>query len=143
MERRSFVSGLLTVGNGLSAGCAGRRQWNPAIDGNEVTLSPGEQSMITVEATDIGGFAFQPTPEGITIETTLSEIDVAPPPDSGNDSYPPQWFWSSRTDVTVEAPVAITDSMEPGEYQYGVTVYPQDHSEQEAHAQFDLTITSS
>jgi hypothetical protein len=125
------------------AGCTGRGQWNPTIDGNELTLSPGEESLITIQASDIGGFSFQPTPEGISIETTLSEIDVEPRPDSGNDSQPPQWFWSSRTDVTVEAPIAIADSMEPGEYQYGVTVYPQDHSEQEVHAEFDLTITSN
>jgi hypothetical protein len=52
-------------------------------------------------------------------------------------------FWSSRTDVSIKTPVAIADSMEPGEYQYGVAVYRQDHTGEETQAQFDLTITSS
>jgi hypothetical protein len=91
MERRSFVSGLLTVGTALSAGCAGLGEWNPTIDGTELTLSPGEESTLTIQATDIGGFPFQPEPEGATIGTDLSEIDVTPPPDSGNDSDTPQW----------------------------------------------------
>ncbi|GAB3706555.1 hypothetical protein [Halorubrum pallidum] len=142
MDRRKFVSGPLVGGAIISAGCTGLLPWNPTIDGEELTLSPGEKSMITIEVTDIGGFSFQPAPEGITIVTTRSEIDVTPPPDSGGDSDPPQWFWSSRTDVTVEAPIAISDSVEPGEYQYGVTVWRKNQHSDEVQARFDLTITS-
>ena len=143
MKRRKFSSALLTVGTVAVAGCIGDGEWSPTIDGGELRLSPGEESTITVEATDIGGFSFQPEPEGVTIETDLSEINVTPPPDSGGDSDPPQWYWSSRTDVTVEAPITIAESVEPGEYQYGVTVYLNDDSDRTVQEEFDLTITSS
>lgn len=145
MERRGFVLSTLPVGTVALAGCSSSQEeeWSPTIEGNILTLSPGEESTIIVEASDVGGFSFQPPPEGITIGTSRSERDVSPSPDSGGDSDPPQWFWSSRTTVTVEVPVTISEAVEPSEYQYGVRVYYGEDSDRTAQAEFDLTVTSS
>jgi len=141
MNRRQLVAGLLSAGAVTAAGCAGDEEWTPEIDGEGVTLSAGEEATVAVRATDIGGFGFRPPPDGISIRTTASERDVSPPPDSGEDSYPPRWFWSSRTDVTVEVPIVAAETAAPGEYRYGVTVVPNDDSEREVHEEFDLTVT--
>ena len=148
MNRRSLITSFVSAGVITLAGCSSRRgssqegKWNPTIKGNLLDLSPGEESTITVQATDVGGFSFHLPPEGIDIGTSRSERDVSPSPDSGADSAPPQWFWSSRTDVTVEVPVFISDTIEPSEYQYGVTVYSGEDSDQTAQAEFDITITT-
>lgn len=141
MNRRQLVAGLLAAGTATAAGCAGDEEWTPEIDGDSATLSPGEEAIVTVHATDGGGFGFQPPPDGISIRTDAPERDVSPPPDSGADSYPPRWFWSSRTDVAVEVPIAAADTAAPGEYQYGVTVVPGADSEQAVHEEFGLTAT--
>jgi len=142
MNRRRLVAGLRSVGAVPLAGCAGDGEWNPTVDGDALTLSPGEEATVTVRATDIGGFAFRPPPEGITIGTAASERSVSPPPDSGEDSAPPRWFWSRRTDVTVEAPIAVAETAEPGEYQYGVAVFPGDDSERSVREAFEITVTN-
>ncbi|ELZ39500.1 hypothetical protein [Halorubrum tebenquichense] len=118
MNRRRFAAALLTAGTVPLAGCAGDGEWNPTVDGDTPTIPLGEEATVTVSATDIGGFNFRPPPDGITIGTAASERSVSPPPDSGEDSYPPRWFWSRRTDVTVGVPIAVAETADPGEYQY-------------------------
>ena len=141
MNRRQLVAGLLSAGTATVAGCAGDEEWTPEIDGDSVTLSPGEDATVTVRATDVGGFGFRPPPDGIRIRTAAPELDIAPPPDSGEDSYPPRWFWSSRTDVTVVVPIAAAETVDPGTYRYGVAVVPDADSERAVHEEFDLTVT--
>ncbi|VTT87920.1 hypothetical protein DM2_1254 [Halorubrum sp. DM2] len=141
MNRRRFTAALLAAGTVALTGCAGDDEWNPEIDGDTPALSPGEGATVTVSATDIGGFTFQPPPDGITIGWTPSERSVSPPPDSGEDSAPPRWFWSRRTDVTVEVPIGVAEAAAPGEYQYGVTVLPDDDSEREVRDAFEITVS--
>ncbi|MEZ3164387.1 hypothetical protein ABNG03_13830 [Halorubrum sp. RMP-47] len=142
MNRRCFVAGLLSAGAVSLAGCAGDDgEWDPSIGGDTPTISRGDEATVTVEATDIGGFTFRPPPDGITLGLSDSERDVSPSPDSGEDSYPPTWFWSGRTIVTVMVPVAVAKSVETGEYQYGVTVYPDADSERSVRESFSVTVT--
>ncbi|QAU12333.1 hypothetical protein EKH57_06155 [Halorubrum sp. BOL3-1] len=143
MNRRRFTAALLAAGTVPLAGCGSDGEWNPTVDGDTPTLSPGEDTTVTVRATDVGGFAFRSPPNGITIGWAASKRDVSPPPDSGEDSAPPRWFWSRRTDVTVEVPIAAAETVDPGTYQYGVTVVPDDDSEREVREGFDLTVTES
>jgi hypothetical protein len=143
MSRRRFVAGLLSAGAAALAGCAGDRdgEWDPTIDGEEPTIPRGGETTVTVEATDAGGFSFRPPPGGITLGLSASEREVTPSPDSGADSYPPRWFWSGRTSVTVRVPIAVGESAEPGEYQYGVTVYPDADSERSVRESFPITVS--
>ena len=141
MNRRRFAAGLLTAGTVPLAGCGSDGEWDPSIDADAPTLSPGEETTVTVRASDVGGFAFRPPPDGISIGWTASERSVSPPPDSGEDSAPPRWFWSRRTDVTVEVPIAVAETADPGEYQYGVVVFPNDDSDREVSESFDITVT--
>ena len=141
MNRRRFAAALLAAGTVPLAGCAGDGAWDPTVDGGTPTLSPGEEATVTVRASDVGGFSFHPPPDGITIGWTDSERDVSPSPDSGADSAPPRWFWSRRTDVTVEVPIGVAETAAPGEYQYGVTVFPDEDSEQSVDKSFEITVT--
>jgi len=141
MNRRRFAAALLTAGTVPLAGCASDGEWDPTVDGDAPTIPPGEEATVTVSATDIGGFNFRPPPDGISIGWAASERSVSPPPDSGEDSAPPRWFWSRRTDVTVEVPIGVAGTADPGEYQYEVTVLPDDDSEREVRKSFDITVT--
>ncbi|TKX83631.1 hypothetical protein EXE43_23250 [Halorubrum sp. SS5] len=147
MERRGFAAGVIAVASGIVAGCAGERGlrprdggWDPTITADEVTVSPGGEATLAVRATDVGGFTFRPPPEGIRIETSAPEADIVPSPDSGADSYPPQWFWPSRTNVSVEVPISVDDAVEPGEYQYGVAVSLGEESDRTVREEFPLTV---
>jgi len=141
MDRRRFAAGVFSAGAVALAGCTGDGEWNPEIDGDAPTLSPGKEAIVTVRATDVGGFAFRSSPDGISIGWTASERSVSPSPDSGADSAPPRWFWSQRTDVTIEVPIGVAETADPGEYQYGVTVFPDEDSERRVRESFAITVT--
>jgi hypothetical protein len=143
VNRRAFFRNFGFICGILLTGCTGRDDWNPTISGSEPALAPDEETEISIEATDIGGFSFLPSPEGIQIGMSLDKCEVTPSPDSGNDSYPPQWFWSSPSDVTVEAPLKIEDTVESGEYQYGVEIYRDEDHDEKVREQFDITIAES
>lgn len=92
MDRRGFAAALLSAGTVQLAGCAGDDEWDPTVDGDAPALSPGDETTITVRASDVGGFGFHPPPDGITLGWTASEREVTPSPESGADSAPPRWF---------------------------------------------------
>jgi hypothetical protein len=45
--------------------------------------------------------------------------------------------------VTVEAPLKIEDTVESGEYQYGVEIYRDKDHDEKVREQFDITIAES
>lgn len=150
MNRRKVLQGAGGAGIAAMSGCLGTLNqitgdgWSPRVEGENPTIAPGEESTLTVEATDIGGFQFiLPESEGINFKTSLDDTTVSPMPDSGNDSLPPQWFWPSRTDVTVTTPVVVAEDVIPGEYEYGARVWPIDHAEREKQYQSSITVTDA
>lgn len=119
--------------------------WDPTISGETPELAPGAETTITVEADPVGGFRFSAIPEedGVEIATSLDAVSVSPSPDSGEDVYPPRWFWSSPTSATVEAPVSVADDAATGEYPYEVTVFAEEYSEESRSETFAVTVTGS
>lgn len=147
MNRRTVLQAIGGAGVAAMSGCLGTLHqvvgggWSPGVEGENPPIAPGEDATLTVDATDIGGFQFiLPDPAGIDFKTSLEDTTVSPAPDSGNDSIPPQWFWSSRTDVTVTTPVVVAEDVTPGEYQYGARVWPKDHAEREKRYQSTITV---
>ncbi len=148
MNRRKVLQAVGGAGIAAMSGCLGTLNhvtsggWSPQVESEGPTVAPGAESTLTVEATDIGGFQFiLPKSEGIDFKTSLDDTMVSPTPDSGNDSLPPQWFWSSRTDVTVTTPVVVAEDVIPGGYEYGARVWPNNHAEREQHYQSSITVT--
>lgn len=137
MNRRQFLTASaagLTIG---VAGCLGGdgdgEPGQPRIEGEDVTVHPGEETVIEIEASNVGTILYTrlPEPDGLSLKT--SETDLSPPSDGGADSDPPHWNWSpTRSTVTVETPLHAAESVAPGEYRYGMKVWNQRYYEDDA-----------
>lgn len=135
MDRRTFVSVVGTTGLFGASGCLGTTNLGdplsenrktsskakPSVDGEQPELSPGTDTTITIKASPITALHFSEIPERAQIEFDVAHDTVSPRPDRAAESYPPQWFWSTPTAVTVDTPVSVAPDAEPGAYSYGIT----------------------
>lgn len=112
----------------------------PTVDGEEPELTPGAETTLTVTANNITDLHFSELPDREVIEFDLDSDHVSPAPEAIDQSYPPHWSWSSRTSVTVDAPVTVADDAEPGEYPYEVTVLTDNDKSTEMAEEFVITV---
>ncbi|RQG97910.1 hypothetical protein EA473_01575 [Natrarchaeobius chitinivorans] len=95
------------------------------MSGDEPTLSPGEETTLSVDARSVRGLKFQELPDEDHVTFDLDNVELSPGPSSVAESYPPVWYWRfTRWSVTVEVPIHVPSDSPPGEYQYAVSVTP-------------------
>jgi len=146
-----MASGCLDSGGGStnqnndseSRSTSGNNGWSPIITDSEPKIVPGDEAVLTVEATNVAGVTLSlPDTDVVTIDA--NDHDWSPPPDTTLDSYPQIWFWSSQSTVEGKFPVTATEDADPGEYSYEVTVYADDDSDAESVTEeFTIAVTKN
>lgn len=137
MDRRRFTKALLgptIVGSGClgnESGASEDADWSPTIESDGPEVPPGGDATLTIEATQAAGVTLSP-PEVEGVRIAANDHDWSPPPDSIVDTYPQHWYWASQQTVEGEFPVSADDGVEPGEYEYGITVFAADDPDGES-----------
>lgn len=149
MNRRQFLAmnsvGLL----GVLAGCSSEAEneedqdtenWSPEIQTTEPEFEPGDESSITIEATEIAGLTFSMLPDPDKVDM-YNDIEWLPDQDSGADTRPQHWYWDTRTNVEGELPVIVAHDAPSGQYSYEIEVFADDQSDAETITEeFSLSI---
>lgn len=137
------LGSLLVVGLVLLAGCngvAGTTPISPAddaatftpvpmldettVDGDTVTLAPGERGTLTVSATHVRSMIVDAAPrDERTAWLHFSNVTFSPSPTMIWQGTPPNWRWGGVAEVVVEIPVSVPAGAAPGTYRWPVDVY--------------------
>lgn len=156
MKRRTLLSTLLFGLGGMSGclstsqgagsgtdGCTG--EWRPTVDAEEPTLSPGVETTLHIEVTDIQGLQLRlpihadndplEFPEGVSTPS--------PSPDRQADVSPPKWFWTDCTDVEIDVPVQVHRDSQSTKIDYTVhLVQSLDGTGESMDKGFTITVSS-
>jgi len=122
IDRRTCLRGaaplLLTGLAGCSgSSCGGGRP--PTIEGEEPTVAPGEETVVTVSATGVSGLSFgDPYPDDAYLMMEFGNASVSPDTAHGSDGSPPGYGWDGCTDVEVRVPLTVPADTERGGYYY-------------------------
>lgn len=125
MRRRPLVATIAGAGAGI-AGCLGDGSDDPepTIDGENVSVAPGEERTVTVAVEEAGSVLVSALPEAEGVTLPLEEASFSVAPDGRDDSYPPYWHWSPTEEaIEIELPVRVADDAEPGEYRYEISAW--------------------
>lgn len=108
------------------------------IDVTAPTVSPGGTATITINAQSVIRLRFSDVPD---IDATLQyeSAEFSPSPSTIWDVKPPTWEWASAGNVAGDVPLAVSESSQPGDYQYAIAVQ-QDDSEEEVTEAFTVTV---
>ncbi|OVE83748.1 hypothetical protein [Natronolimnobius baerhuensis] len=105
--------------------------WTPTLTVPEVTLEQGGDTTVTLEATDVAGVHVSAVPHTTAITVAYDSSDASPSPDRIVDTLPLHLYWDSREDVVVDVHIDASEDVDPGEYQFAVTVFDQDGENRE------------
>lgn len=125
MRRRPLVAAIAGASTGL-AGClgGGSDDPEPTIDGEDVTVAPGEERTVSIEIEDAGSVVVSALPESEDVSLPLAEASFSTEPSDQDDSYPPYWTWSPVEDrVELELPIRVADDADPGEYGFELSAW--------------------
>jgi len=116
MNRRRFLtaSGLAigTIGTAGYFRFYGARVSSAA----DVTLSPGEEGMLTIAWQETKSINYNKIPDSDGIEIDTSSVEFSPSPSLHTDSFPPSYHWEEPTAVNMDIPVTVTAEAAPGDY---------------------------
>ncbi|MEY7851165.1 hypothetical protein AB7C87_18415 [Natrarchaeobius sp. A-rgal3] len=95
------------------------------MSGDEPTLSPGEETTLSIDAQSVRGLRFEGLPDEDHVTFDLDNAERSPSSSSTVQTDPPVWYWRfTHWSVTVEVPIHVSSDSPPGEYQYAVSVTP-------------------
>jgi hypothetical protein len=117
--------------------------WEPTVDADEPTLSPGEDTTIYVETRHIHGLQLLLPIHTENNDLEFGDMSPSPPPDRQADVSPPEWYWTDCTDVEVEVPVRVHQDASPATIDYTVhLIQSLDGSGGTQDRQYTITITN-
>lgn len=133
MRRRHFLSttglavglsgfGRQPVGDSAADG-DGDSDWSPRIHGSDLTVAPGDEATLSIEATDVARLAGTNFPDRDVATFDFDYHSVEPLPDDLDYSYPPDWYWQGRTAVSVKIPMRVSMTAPAGDYEYGIRAW--------------------
>ena len=133
MNRRYFIAASSVGAVTGVTGCLGNGNSEPdtdappSIDGEGLELVPGESSVLTVHAENVGSINFTVIPDLDAVEFAFDDASFSERPDGQDDSYPPYWNWSPPASaVDIDVPVRVGDTVTGGEYPYEVAAWHVD-----------------
>lgn len=105
----------------------------------DASVSPGETTRVSIEATSVGSMRFRKLPESPTSDPTTNGIEFDfdqaafdPGPETVWEAHPPTWQWGSAARIEGEVPVRIDSDVPPGEYQFSISVWWDDFENRRA-----------
>ncbi len=99
------------------------------VEVTNTTIEPGEQSVVTIVAENVGEITpLNQKSGGVVLRTDKATFDV--PPHHIQQSDPPNWVWDEPKDplnnpaekVSVRIPVESSRSAKPGKYTFGFSI---------------------
>lgn len=148
MRRRQI---LAAIGTTISfAGCLSvARGSNPddeapsptregGVDITVPTGSPGETVTITITAQSVTHLRFSTVPDnGPSVE--YENAVFSPTPSAVWQRRPPTWQWSASEHVTGEIPLTVPETVDAGDYQFGIAIQ-HDNSDEELTERFTVPV---